>query len=101
MNSINYNMVNNFKYNDEESEDMEYLYLSDIENEDNNKNKDVMIGGLSETDYDNMPTGGFPPIYKFEVSQNKPKREIKSRESSIDIKNILTSVKTNTNKNKK
>jgi hypothetical protein len=58
----------------------------------------MLKGGLSDMDpekinTDNIPSGGFPPIYKINVQQKDIKREARSRDTSIDIKKIFNSVK--------
>lgn len=89
MNALNYNMTNNYGI-DTDSENMDYLYLSDIEKE-YKKNKKNMKGG--NTNYDLVPSGGFPPIYELTKSDKKPKRDIKQRRTSITIKDIFKATK--------
>ena len=93
MNALNYNMTNNYGI-DTDSENMDYLYLSDIEKEYKNKkskSKKNMKGG--DINYDTIPSGGFPPIYELTKNDDKPKRDIKQRRTSISIKDILNATK--------
>jgi hypothetical protein len=75
-------------YLSESSEDMEYLYLSDID-------KYTLQKGGEKLDTEKVPTGGFPPIFEITQKTNNHNKKI-SRETisvGVSIMDILNAKK--------
>lgn len=84
-------IMSNHVFNSESSTDLSYLY------DDTNKNKNI-FGGNIETNLDDKPTGGFPPIFIVDIKEqnedpSKNRQLGTNKVSGISIKDILNSKK--------
>ena len=79
------------------SEDINQFYKEETTNFDTYKIN--LKGGAKNESIQNVPTGGFPPIFIVDdVDDEKPfssNRELTTRKGAISIKDILAKKKTN------